>query len=369
MADESEREYAETDIAIVGMAARVPGARNLQELKANLLAGKEAIRFADRDELIANGEDPSLVDLPNYVHAYAELPAMEDFDPDFFGLSAMDAAIMDPQHRHFLECAYEALEDAGLVASRFGGPIGVFAGCGVGTYFRENVMSHPELIKDVGFFLLRHTGNDKDFLATRLSHILDLRGPSVNVQTACSTSLVAVHLSIQSLLSGECDAAIAGGVTIELPHRRGYLYREGEVLSPDGHCRAFDHRAAGTVFGSGVGVVVLRRLADALRDGDPIRGIIKGSAVNNDGASKAGYLAPSVTGQAEAVVEALGLAGVSADTIEYVECHGTGTYLGDPIEIAALTQAYRQSTARKQYCRVGSVKTNIGHLDTAAGVV
>lgn len=369
MADESEREYAETDIAIVGMAARVPGARNLQELKANLLAGKEAIRFADRDELIANGEDPSLVDLPNYVHAYAELPAMEDFDPDFFGLSAMDAAIMDPQHRHFLECAYEALEDAGLVASRFGGPIGVFAGCGVGTYFRENVMSHPELIKDVGFFLLRHTGNDKDFLATRLSHILDLRGPSVNVQTACSTSLVAVHLSIQSLLSGECDAAIAGGVTIELPHRRGYLYREGEVLSPDGHCRAFDARAQGTVFGSGVGVVILKRLEDALQSGDRIHAIIKGSAINNDGSRKSGYLAPSVEGQAAAIVEAQTLAGVSPESIGFIECHGTGTYLGDPIEVEALTQAFRANTEARGFCYLGSIKTNIGHLDTAAGVL
>ncbi|MGO4834651.1 beta-ketoacyl synthase N-terminal-like domain-containing protein, partial [Rhizobiaceae sp. 2RAB30] len=187
--------------------------------------------------------------------------------------------------------------------------------------------------------------------------------------TACSTSLVAVHTACQSLLAGECETAIAGGVTIELPHRRGYTFQEGEILSPDGHCRAFDHRAAGTVFGSGVGVVVLRRLSDAIADGDIVHAVIKGTAVNNDGASKAGYLAPSVTGQAEAIIEAQGLAGVEADTIHYVECHGTGTYLGDPIEIEALTQAFRQSTNRTGFCRVGSVKSNIGHLDTAAGVV
>ena len=369
MAGESAREYAETDIAIVGMAARAPGARSLGELYANLLAGREAIRFASREELIANGEDPALVDRPSYVRAFAELPGMEDFDPDFFGLSALDAAIMDPQHRHFLECAYEALEEAGIVPSRFEGPIGVFAGCGTGTYFRENLLSNAELVEDVGLFLLRHTGNDKDFLATRLSHLLNLRGPSINVQTACSTSLVAVHLAAQSLLSGECDAALAGGVTIELPHRRGYLYRDGEVLSPDGHCRAFDARAKGTVFGSGAGVVVLKRLSDALEQGDRVHAIIKGSAINNDGARKSGYLAPSVEGQAAAILEAQTLAGVSPESIGFIECHGTGTYLGDPIEVEALTHAFRAGTSERGFCYLGSIKTNIGHLDTAAGVL
>ena len=217
-------------------------------------------------------------------------------------------------------------------------------------------------------FLLRHTGNDKDFLSTRVSHILDLKGPSINVQTACSTSLVAVHFACQALLSGECDMALAGGVTIELPHGRGYLFKEGEILSPDGHCHAFDHRAQGTVFGSGAGVVVLRRLADAIADGDHIWAVIKGTAVNNDGADKAGYLAPSVDGQARAIAEAHAVAGVTADTIGYVECHGTGTYLGDPIEVAALTAAFRETTEARGFCRIGSVKTNIGHLDTAAGV-
>jgi acyl transferase domain-containing protein len=284
-------------------------------------------------------------------------------------MSPKDAAIMDPQHRQFLECAWEALEDATLTPEGTEGPIGVFAGCGMGSYFYFNVCSHRRLLDNVGMFLLRHTGNDKDFLATRASFAFNLTGPSVNIQTACSTSLVAVHYACQSLLNGECDAALAGGVTIELPHGRGYLYQDGEILSPDGHCRPFDHRAAGTVFGSGVGVVVLKRLADAVADGDPIRAVIRATAVNNDGASKAGYLAPSVKGQSSAIVEALSLADVNPETIQYVECHGTGTYLGDPIEVAALTEAFRCSTDAKGYCRIGSVKSNIGHLDTAAGVV
>ena len=250
----------------------------------------------------------------------------------------------------------------------FPGPVGVFAGCGMGSYFYVNLCSNRDLVDDVGLFLLRHTGNDKDFLTTRLSHILDLKGPSLSLQTACSTSLVAVHYAAQSLLNGECDMALAGGVTIELPQGRGYLYKEGEILSPDGECHAFDHRARGTVFGSGAGVVVLRRLADALADGDPVHAVIKGSAVNNDGAAKAGYLAPSVDGQAAAVAEAQAVAGITADTVDYVECHGTGTYLGDPIEVAALTQAFRETTQATDFCRIGSVKTNIGHLDTAAGV-
>jgi acyl transferase domain-containing protein/thioesterase domain-containing protein/acyl carrier protein len=362
-------QYSASDIAIVGMALRVPGARNVGEFWSNLRDGVESIRDLSEEELLAAGESLSRIRQPNYVRRAADLPAMEMFDADFFGLGPRDAAIMDPQHRQFLECVWEAMEDAGRTPDGSDGPVGVFAGVGMGSYFYLNVCSNRQLVDQVGTFLLRHTGNDKDFLSTRASFAFNLRGPSVNVQTACSSSLVAVHMACQSLLSGECEAAIAGGVTIEIPHRRGYLFQEGEILSPDGHCHAFDHRAAGTVFGSGVGVVMLRRLSDALADGDHIHGIIKGSAVNNDGATKATYLAPSVTGQAEAIIEAQGLAGVSADSIGYVECHGTGTYLGDPIEIEALTQAFRQSTDRTGFCRVGSVKTNIGHLDTAAGVV
>jgi acyl transferase domain-containing protein/thioesterase domain-containing protein len=358
----------DNDIAIVGMAARLPGAPDIETYWRNLRDGVESIRRYSDDELLAEGESLENLRRSNYVRAGGPLDGMEMFDGEFFGFSPKESAIMDPQHRHFLECCWEALENAGHAPERFRGPIGVFGGCGMGSYLYFNLCSNRELVDSVGLFLLRHTGNDKDFLVTRVSHLFDLKGPSVNVQTACSTSLVAAHLACQSLLAGECDMALAGGVTIEIPHRRGYLYQEGEVLSPDGHCHAFDYRGQGTVFGSGVGVVVLRRLRDAIEDGDHIHAVIKGSAVNNDGAGKAGYLAPSVEGQAAAMAEAHAVAGVDAGSIDYVECHGTGTYLGDPIEIAALTLAFRQSTDATGFCRIGSVKTNIGHLDTAAGI-
>ncbi len=359
---------AETDIAIVGMAAHLPGAADIEAYWRNLSAGVESIRVLSEDELLAAGENPARLRRPNYVPAAAVLEGFKDFDADFFGFSPKEAAILDPQHRQFLEVAWEALENAGHPPEHFPGAIGVYAGCGMGSYFYFNLCSNRDLVDQTGMFLLRHTGNDKDFLATRVSHIFDLKGPSVNVQTACSTSLVAVHYAAQALLSGECDMALAGGVTIELPHARGYLYTEGEILSPDGHCHAFDHRAQGTVFGSGAGCVVLRRAKDAIRDGDHIWAILKGSAVNNDGAAKAGYLAPSVDGQAACISEAQMIAGVTADTVSYVECHGTGTYLGDPIEVAALTSAFRETSDTVGTCRIGSVKTNIGHLDTAAGV-
>ena len=358
----------ENDIAIVGMSARLPGARDVGQYWSNLRNGVESVVAYTDDELIAAGVRREILTHPNYVRAGAPLDGMDLFDAEFFGFSPKEAAIMDPQHRQFLEASWEALEDAGHPPENFDGAVGVFAGCGMGSYFMLNLLSHPDLVRNVGMFLLRHTGNDKDFLATRASYLLDLKGPSINVQTACSTSLVATHLAVQHLLSGECDLALAGGVTIEIPHRRGYHYEEGEVLSPDGHCRAFDHRAAGTVFGSGVGVVVLRRLQDAIDDGDQIYAVVKGTAVNNDGSQKVGYLAPSVDGQAACIAEALAVADVPADTITYVECHGTGTAMGDPIEVAALTQAFRESTADVAFCGLGSVKTNIGHLDTAAGV-
>ncbi|MFY0623725.1 MAG: SDR family NAD(P)-dependent oxidoreductase [Pelagimonas sp.] len=358
----------ETDIAIVGMAAHLPGAADISTYWRNLRDGVSSIRRLSDADLTEAGEDPGLRRHRDYVPFAAPLDDFDLFDAEFFGFSPKEAAIMDPQHRQFLETAWEALENAGQVPENFPGQVGVFAGCGMGSYFYFNVCSNPDLVENTGMFLLRHTGNDKDFMTTRLSHVLDLHGPSINLQTACSTSLVATHYAVQALLNGECDLALAGGVTIELPHGRGYLYKENEILSPDGACHAFDHRAQGTVFGSGAGVVVLRRAVDAIADGDHIWSIIKGSAVNNDGAQKAGYLAPSVDGQATAVAEAQALADVTADTIDYVECHGTGTYLGDPIEVAALTQAFRETSDAVGHCRIGSVKTNIGHLDTAAGV-
>jgi acyl transferase domain-containing protein len=363
----------DTDIAVVGMAGRFAGARSIDEYWNNLRSGVEALSTFTEAELAAAGVNPAELADPNYVKVGAVLPDMEEFDAKFFGFSPREASIMDPQHRHFLEVAWEALENAGHVPDNFGGSIGIFGGSGHNAYMPLNLMSNPKLMASVGFFLVRHTGNDKDFLTTRVSYLLNLRGPSVNVQTACSTSLVAIHSGVQSLLNGECDMALAGGVTIELPHRHGYLYRENEILSPDGHCRAFDAASKGTVFGSGVGVVVLRRLADAIADGDHIHAVIKGSAVNNDGSQKVGYMAPSVDGQAQAIAEALAIANVSPETITYVSAHGTGTPVGDPIEVAALTQAYRQGTdktseLRTGWCALGSVKTNIGHTDTAAGV-
>ena len=364
-----QNDVDETDIAIVGMAAQLPGASGVVEYWDNLCRGVESIQPVSQADLIARGEPRARLSDPNYVASAAILPHFDEFDAEFFGLSPKEAAIMDPQHRKFLETCWHALEDAGHAPERFAGNIGVWAGCGMGSYFYWNVCSNRDLVDGVGHFLLRHTGNDKDFLSTRVSHVFDLKGPSVNVQTACSTSLVAIHMACQSLQSGECDMALAGGVTIEMPHGVGYLYKENEILSPDGHCHAFDHRAQGTVFGSGAAVAALRRLKDAIADGDHVWAVIKGSAINNDGAAKAGYLAPSVEGQAQAIAEALVMSGVSSDGIGYVECHGTGTALGDPIEVAALNQAYARMSdgGRQGACRIGSVKTNIGHLDTAAG--
>ncbi|MGC1494686.1 MAG: beta-ketoacyl synthase N-terminal-like domain-containing protein [Sulfitobacter sp.] len=362
------RSFSGEDIAIVGMSVDVPGAQGTDAYWANLRDGVESIRRLSEAELLEAGETPENIAAKNYVPAAAVMDGFDTFDAEFFGFSPKDAAILDPQHRKFLEVAWGAMEQAGHPPETIPGPIGVYAGCGMGSYFYFNICSNPDLVDDVGMFLLRHTGNDKDFLSTRVSHVFDLKGPSINLQTACSTSLVAIHYACQALRAGEVDMALAGGVTIELPHGRGYQFKENEILSPDGHCHAFDHRAQGTVFGSGAGAVALRRLSDAIADGDHIWAVIKGSAVNNDGAAKAGYLAPSVDGQTAAIAQALDAAGVAAQSIGYVECHGTGTYLGDPIEVAALSEAYRQTTEASDFCRIGSVKTNIGHLDTAASV-
>lgn len=352
-------------IAIVGRAGRFPAARDVRQFWSMLAGSRCASTRLGDEELLAAGVGREALADPNYVPVANVLPDMECFDAGFWGFSPREASILDPQHRHFLECAWEALEDAGHMPKDFPGRIGVFAGSGMQAYLPLNLLSNPELVREVGLFLLRHTGNDKDFLTTRLSYLLDLRGPSVAVQTACSTGLVAVHVAIGSLLAMECDLAIAGGVTIEVPHRQGYRYAEGEILSPDGLCRAFDDASQGTVFGSGVGLVVLRRLEDALADGDDIKAVVIGSAINNDGAGKAGYLAPSVDGQVAAAAEALAMAGVPPETVTYIEAHGTGTPIGDPIELTALSQVY--GPGGRQFCGIGSVKSNIGHLDTAAG--
>jgi acyl transferase domain-containing protein/thioesterase domain-containing protein/acyl carrier protein len=354
-------------VAIVGMSCRFANARGLEHYWNLLHEGREGMEVFTEEQLLTAGVAPALLRNNRYVRSGAPLEDMECFDAGLFGLSPRDAAIMDPQHRHFLECTWEAFENAGHAPQRFPGVIGVFAGSGHNAYMPYNLLTNDKIVEDVGLFLLRHTSNDKDFLSTRASYLFDLKGPSINLQTACSTSLVAVHMAMQSLLNGECDMALAGGASIELPHRQGYLYEEGEILAPDGHCRPFDAAAQGTVFGSGVAVLVLRRLDDAIADGDHIYAVLRGSAVNNDGAGKVGYLAPSVDGQAKVIAEALAIAGLVGDAIDYVEAHGTATPVGDPIEVAALTAAFRQTTDRVGFCGLGSVKGSIGHTDTAAG--
>ncbi len=358
----------DSDIAIVGAAGRFPGARSIDALWELVLSGETAVLARSDDELIRAGVAPEVFRSPDFVRFAGVIEDVDCFDAGFFDIGPRDAAIMDPQHRHFLECAWEALEHSGHVPQRFDGAIGVYAGSGMNTYLVNNLLTNPELVEELGMFLLRHTSNDKDFLATTVSYRLNLRGPSVNVQTACSTSLVAVHLASQALLNGECDMALAGGVTIDVPHGRGFVYREGEILSRDGRCRAFDAQSSGTVLTGGVGVVVLRRLSEALADGDNVLAVIKGSAVNNDGSAKMGYLAPSVQGHSSVVTEALGVAGLEPRDLQYIESHGTGTSLGDVVEIEALSEAFRLLGGTDRECRLGSIKPTIGHTDTAAGV-
>jgi acyl transferase domain-containing protein len=355
-------------LAIVGMAGRFPGAPDIGTFWTMLRDGVEAIRSLSDEELVAAGESPEAMSDPDYVRACGSLADVDKFDAAFFGMSARDAAVFDPQHRLFLECAWETFERAGHVGQRFPGRVAVFASSGASEYLMHNVAANRHIMETVGAWLVRHTGNDPNFLATRVSYELNLDGPSMNVQTACSSSLVAVHMACQSLLAGECDMALAGGATVDPRQGRGYFYRVGEILSPDGHCRAFDARSAGTVITSAVGCVLLRRLDDALRDGDNILAVIRGSAINNDGSDKVGYLAPSVTGQTRVISEALAIAGVEPEDLTYVECHGTGTLIGDPIELTALSNALRTGTDKKQYCAIASLKTNIGHTGETAGV-
>ncbi|HSD84623.1 MAG TPA: type I polyketide synthase, partial [Anaerolineae bacterium] len=356
-----------SDVAIIGLAGRFPGATDIHAFWQNLRAGVESISSFTDEELLLNQVNPALLHDPDYVRASGVLADVEAFDAFFFGYTPGEAAMTDPQHRLFLECAWHALEDAGYNPEGYDGLIGVYAGASLNTYLYHNLQAERGLIEAGGGYHVM-VASDKDFLATKASYKLNLKGPSVTVQTACSTSLVAIHLACQSLRNGECDLALAGGVSVRVPPRAGYRYHEGIVLSRDGHCRAFDARAGGTVPGSGVGLVVLKLLAEAVADGDRVYAVIKGSTINNDGSLKAGYTAPSLDAQAAVIAEAQGVAGVEAGSITYVETHGTGTVVGDPIEIAALTKAFRAQTDQQGFCAIGSVKTNIGHLDAAAGV-
>lgn len=359
---------SETDIAIIGMSCRFPGADNIEQFWQNLKNGIESVTFFSDEELINAGVEPALLSNPNYVKANAILSGIESFDASFFGYNPREAEMIDPQQRFFLEEAWKTIENAGYDPERYEGLIGVYAGAGMNTYLLHNLYSGLNIVNISGTTYQLMISNDKDFLPTRVSYKLNLRGPSVSVQTACSTSLVAIHFACQSLLNGECDIALAGGVTIHLPQNTGYLYQEGMILSPDGHCRAFDADGRGIISGNGVGIVALKRMADAIADGDYIYAAVKGSAINNDGAQKVGYTAPSVEGQSAVIAEAQAIADVHPETVTYIETHGTGTVLGDPIEIAALTQTFRRSTQKTRCCAIGSVKTNFGHLDSAAGV-
>ncbi|WP_081635957.1 type I polyketide synthase [Micromonospora sp. CNB394] len=354
-------------IAVVGMAAKLPGAPDLPTFWTNLRHGVESISFFGEAELLADGYLVDDIRHPQFVAAHGALADSGHFDAAFFGYAAREAELIDPQHRVFLECAHHALEDANLVPHRYPGRIGVFAGAGLNTYFLRNVLSRPDVLDAAGPTQVV-LGSDKDYLATRVAYKLGLTGPGIAVQSACSTSLTAVALGCQSLLSYQCDAVLAGGVRISSPRRVGYRYLPGGVASADGHCRAYDVAAQGTMGGDGAGVVVLKRLADALAAGDHVHGVILGSAINNDGAAKAGFTAPSVAAQADVIGEALEVAGVDARTISFVEGHGTATALGDVVEVAALTRAFRRHTDDVGFCALGSVKTNIGHLDAAAGI-
>jgi len=361
-------------IAVIGMAGRFPGARNIREFWELLREGRETVRHFSDEELAAVDYDfDSVRDDPNYVKARGVLDDIDLFDAGFFGFLPREASLLDPQHRVWLECAWQALEVAGYAPEKYGGAIGVFAGGYITSYLLHNLCVDRDYIERL--VRLRSTdafqtliGNDKDYLPSRTAYKLNLKGPAVNVQTACSTSLVAVSQACQSLLHYESDICLAGGVCITCPQIKGYVYQEGAIVSPDGHCRPFDERAQGTVFSNGIGVVVLKRLEDAVYDGDRIEAVIRGTALNNDGSDKVSYTAPSVEGQAQVIAMAHAAAGVDPRSITYVEAHGTGTPLGDPIEVAGLTKAFRAKTADKQFCGLGSVKSNVGHLDSAAGI-
>lgn len=361
-------------IAIIGLAGRFPGAGSVSAFWRSLRRGEEAIVSLSEDELIASGIGDQALASPSYVRRAAVLDGIDEFDADFFGFTPQAARMMDPQHRLFLQSAWHALEDAGIDPTQIEGSVGVYGTSSTSGYLLHNLMSNVDLWGIIGqgatFEMVNLSlQNDKDHLATRVAHQFNLRGPALSVQTACSSSLVAVHLACQSILSGECDMALAGGASVRVPHRVGYWHEVGSMVSATGHCRPFDIRADGTVFGSGVGVVVLKPLQAAVEDGDRIHAVIRGSAMNNDGSTKMTYAAPNAAGQAAAIAEAHAVADIDASTVSYVETHGTGTPLGDPIEIEGLRQAFSLSTgSRPGPCHIGSVKSNIGHLEAASGI-
>ncbi|WP_343311472.1 type I polyketide synthase [Bacillus atrophaeus] len=352
------------EIAIIGMACRFPGARNIDEFWENLKTGTESITFFSKEELMEAGVPEEQLDHKDYVRAKGKVDRHDHFDAAFFGYSQREAEVMDPQVRMFHEVAWESLENAGYNPENYSQPIGLFGAASANLYWQASSMLLRSSSSSEQFAAVQLT--DKDFMNTQVSYKLNLKGPSIAVDTACSSSLTAVHLASRALLTGDCKMALAGGVTVTCPHKKGYMYQEGMIMSPDGRCRTFDAEAKGTVGGEGCGVIVLKTLKQALKDQDHIYAVIKGSAYNNDGSRKVGFTAPSIEGQADVIKKALNISRVEPESISYIEAHGTGTSLGDPVEIEALKQAFQ--TDKKQYCAIGSVKTNIGHLDSAAGI-
>ncbi|CAM4112206.1 type I polyketide synthase [Pseudoalteromonas byunsanensis] len=354
----------EVAVAVIGMAGQFPGAENVGEFWDNLSKGVESIARLSDEDLRRCGISDELLNNKSYVKAGAYLKNSDMFDPEFFDMTPKEAEITDPQHRVLLECAHDAMSDAGYVAEQYDGAVSVYAGIGVDTYLLGNIMPNPQILNDMGMYQLV-LGNDKCYAVSRISYKLNLTGASLLVDTSCSTSLVSIVMAYKSLLSYDCDMALAGGAKVNASEV-GYLYEPGSVNSPDGHCRAFDAQASGTVFGNGVGLLLMKRLEDAIEDKDNIIGIIRGGAINNDGSDKVGFTAPSVAKQRDVIEQALEFSEVPAQSISYVEAHGTGTRLGDPVEIGALNEAFADCPA--QSCYIGSVKTNVGHLETAAGV-
>jgi phthiocerol/phenolphthiocerol synthesis type-I polyketide synthase E len=373
MTDTTDTDALVEPLAIVGMAGRFPGAKNCEQFWQNISNGVESIRFFSDEEALAAGADPELIGNPHFIKAHGVLDDVEYFDASFFNMSPREARILDPQHRAFLEVAWEAMENAGYDSAKYDGEVGVYAGTSFSTYLLRNILPNNLVRFQTIDRLEMALTNHKDTMPMRVSYEMNLTGPSICIGTTCSTSLVAVHLACQALLSYQVDMVLAGASFIRVPATEGYLFQEGMIYSPDGHLRTFDADSKGIVTGAGVGVIVVKRLADALADGDTVQAIIKATALNNDGSTKIGYTAPSIGGQAKVIAEAMNLAGVASDSVTYVETHGTGTELGDPVEVAAMTQAFKATaldakTQAKQFCAIGSAKPNIGHLNHAAAI-
>ena len=355
-------------VAIVGIACKFPKSNNLEDYWENIKNGTECLETLSQEELEQAGIDAATIQNKNYVKRSSYIEDVDKFDADFFKISPKEAIYMDPQQRLLLEKAWEAMEDAGYIPDNGNQKVAVFASTSASNYFLQGIQDDSRFVEDAGGMQALLHGLDKDHIATKIAYKLNCTGPTMTVQSACSSSMVGTIMACQSLLTYQADLALAGGVTINVPQKTGYMYEKGSILSQDGYCRPFDESANGTVFGSGVACLALKRLEDAIEDNDRIYSVIKGFALNNDGSDKVGYTAPSVSGQMEVIGDALDFAQVDAATISYLETHGTGTIMGDPIEVEAVSQVYESYTEKKQFCALGSIKANMGHLNVASGI-